>query len=183
MSKLLKEQWSRLAFGERNTSITEGRAGHSDEEFFDTIEKTPLTNEQAEAVISYDNRVQVVAAAGSGKTSVMVARSAYAIDKGFADPEKILLLAFNKNAAVELKERINERLSAAGIPSEGVQASTFHALGLNIIANSSGKKPRIAPWVENGQDIREILNIIDQLVSRCKRFKSLPDFLTSTNGS
>ena len=139
--------------------------------FFDTIEKTPLTNEQAEAVISYDNRVQVVAAAGSGKTSVMVARSAYAIDKGFADPEKILLLAFNKNAAVELKERVNERLSAAGIPSEGVQASTFHALGLNIIANSSGKKPRIAPWVENGQDIKEILNIIDQLRDENEKFR------------
>ena len=42
MSKLLKEQWSRLAFGERNTSITEG-AGHSDDEFFDTIERVLTT--------------------------------------------------------------------------------------------------------------------------------------------
>jgi DNA helicase-4 len=41
--------------------------------FFDTIEKTPLTDEQARAVVCFDNRVQVRAAAGSGKTSVMVA--------------------------------------------------------------------------------------------------------------
>lgn len=44
--------------------------------FFDSIEKTPLTDEQARAVVCFDNRVQVVAAAGSGKTSVMVARAA-----------------------------------------------------------------------------------------------------------
>jgi DNA helicase IV len=44
--------------------------------FFDTIEKTPLTDEQARAVVCFDNRVQVLAAAGSGKTSVMVARAA-----------------------------------------------------------------------------------------------------------
>jgi DNA helicase IV len=43
--------------------------------FFDTIEKTPLSEEQARAVVCFDNRVQVLAAAGSGKTSVMVARA------------------------------------------------------------------------------------------------------------
>jgi len=43
--------------------------------FFDTIEKQPLTDEQATAVVTFDNRVQVIAAAGSGKTSVMVANA------------------------------------------------------------------------------------------------------------
>ena len=37
--------------------------------FFDTIERTPLSDEQARAVVCFDNRVQVLAAAGSGKTS------------------------------------------------------------------------------------------------------------------
>ena len=41
----------------------------------DTIETQPLTEEQASAVVTFDNRVQVIAAAGSGKTSVMVARA------------------------------------------------------------------------------------------------------------
>ena len=39
--------------------------------FFAGIERQPLTDEQARAVICFDNRVQVIAAAGSGKTSVM----------------------------------------------------------------------------------------------------------------
>ena len=42
--------------------------------FLDRVESRPLTEEQARAVICFDNRVQVVAAAGSGKTSTMVAR-------------------------------------------------------------------------------------------------------------
>ena len=41
----------------------------------------------------FDNRVQVLAAAGSGKTSVMVARAAYAVSRGFVAPGRILLLA------------------------------------------------------------------------------------------
>jgi DNA helicase-4 len=47
-------------------------------------------------VVCFDNRVQVLAGAGSGKTSVMVARAAYAVDRGFVAPDRILLLAFNK---------------------------------------------------------------------------------------
>lgn len=43
----------------------------------DSIEKTTLRDEQARAVEWFDNRVQVLAAAGSGKTSVMVARAAF----------------------------------------------------------------------------------------------------------
>ena len=43
--------------------------------FLDTIETQPLTDQQAAAVVTFDNRVQVVAAAGSGKMSVMVARA------------------------------------------------------------------------------------------------------------
>src|SRR5690606_4814445 len=52
-------------------------------DFFDRIERTPLTMEQARAVACFDNRVHVIAAAGSGKTSVMVARAAYAVQRGF----------------------------------------------------------------------------------------------------
>jgi DNA helicase-4 len=74
--------------------------------FLDSIESQPLTREQATAVITMDNRVQVVAAAGSGKTSVMVARAAYAIRYDVVKPRNVLLLAFNRAAAEELQTRI-----------------------------------------------------------------------------
>ena len=51
----------------------------------------------------------------------MVARAAYAIERGFAPPDKILLLAFNKAAATELQVRIDERLTALGLNSQGLR--------------------------------------------------------------
>ncbi|KII26508.1 hypothetical protein M707_27375, partial [Arthrobacter sp. AK-YN10] len=70
-------------------------------DFFDRIERSPLTEEQARAVVCFDNRVQVIASAGSGKTSTMVTKAAYALYRGLVPAEKILLLAFNKDAADE----------------------------------------------------------------------------------
>lgn len=132
-------------------------------DFFRTIERSPLTEEQSRAVICFDNRVQVLAAAGSGKTSVMVARAAYAVHRGFVAPERILLLAFNKAAAQELQERIKERFSAAGIDAEGVRAETFHAFGLDCIGRATGRRPSLGRWLEFDGDTRKILEIADAL--------------------
>lgn len=139
--------------------------------FFDSIEKTPLTDEQARAVVCFDNRVQVLAGAGSGKTSVMVARAAYAVTRGFVSPDRILLLAFNRNAAVELQERIEERFTAAGIRSDGIRASTFHSFGLDVIGRATGRKPRLAKWIDEGEDARMVLRIVDELRDASETFR------------
>ena len=131
--------------------------------FFNQIERQPLSEEQSNAVIAFDNRVQVVAAAGSGKTSVMVARAAYAVHRGFIAPDRILLLAFNKAAADELQVRVQQRLSAAGIDSTNIRASTFHSFGLDVIGKKTGAKPRPAPWLESGRDTVVVQEIVDQL--------------------
>jgi DNA helicase IV len=83
--------------------------------FFDTVEKNPLTEEQIRACICMDESVLVVAAAGSGKTSTMVAKAGYILAEGLAQPDQILLLAFNRAAADEVGERIAERLK--GVPN------------------------------------------------------------------
>jgi len=139
-------------------------------DFFAKVEKSPLTAEQIRAVVTFDNRVRVVAAAGSGKTSVMVARAAYAVAQGFVRPERILMLAFNADAAAELQARVTERLGLLGLPSENLRASTFHAFGRSLIGSATGRKPSVAPWVENGRDLEKISEIVDQLRS------SSPDF-------
>ena len=131
--------------------------------FFDQIERQPLSLEQSRAVISFDNRVQLVAAAGSGKTSVMVARAAYAIARGFVAPERILLLAFNKEAANELKQRVQARLNSAGVDSTGIRVNTFHAFGLDAIGKGTGARPRFAPWLDSGKDSAAMSEIVDHL--------------------
>ena len=139
--------------------------------FFESIERSPLTEEQTRAVTCFDNRVQVLAAAGSGKTSVMVARAAYAVKRGFVDPDRILLLAFNKDAASELQDRVSTRFAAAGINSSGLCVSTFHSFGLDLIGRATGEKPRLASWIEHGQDIDTVMRIVDELRDASKSFR------------
>ncbi len=108
--------------------------------FFATVESSPPTEEQVRAVVCFDNRVQVVAAAGSGKTSTMVARAAYAVQYKLVAPERILMLAFNRKAAQELQERVRRQLGDRG---KLITTSTFHAFGLEVIGRASERKPRV----------------------------------------
>jgi len=131
--------------------------------FFDTVEKAPLTKEQAEAVICFDNRILLVASAGSGKTSTMVAKAGYALRQNYFRADRMLLLAFNNEAAAELRERIKTRLEPLDLPADRVVAKTFHAFGLDVIGGATGKKPSLAPWVETGRDQESILEMVDEL--------------------
>jgi DNA helicase-4 len=141
-------------------------------DFFDTVEKAPLTDEQARAVVCFDNHILLVASAGSGKTSTMVAKAGYALKKGYFEADQILLLAFNNDAAAELRERLKARLEPLGLPTENVVAKTFHAFGLDVIGASTGKRPSLAPWLENGKDLETLLEIVDELKDRSLAFRT-----------
>jgi DNA helicase-4 len=139
--------------------------------FFESVEKKPLTDEQIAACICMDDNVQIVASAGSGKTSTMVAKAGYAIHRKIAAPGQILMLAFNKDAAEELGQRVAERLKGfEGI--EKVVTRTFHAFGLDVIGAATGKKPSLAEWAEPGRDIQTISEIIDHLDRNDSEFSS-----------
>lgn len=141
--------------------------------FLDRVESRPLTEEQARAVICFDNRVQVVAAAGSGKTSTMVAKAAYAIDRGFVEPGRIVMLAFNKDAAQELQERAQRCFSRLGMGDTVVEARTFHALGLSIIAKATGRKPDIPEWaVDAALGFNKLADLVDDLKDRSTHFRT-----------
>lgn len=140
--------------------------------FFDAVERSPLTEEQRKAVICFDNRVLVVAAAGSGKTSTMVAKAGYAVQRGIVKPEEILMLAFNKSAAKELDQRVTQRLGAQGIRVEGIRGSTFHALGLGIIGQATGRKPRLARFIDQGQERATILRILQDEARKSQSLRS-----------
>lgn len=95
---------------------------------FHRVESNPLTAEQREACVVFEDRNLLIAAAGSGKTSTIVGKVGYAIAKGLYKPGEILVLAFNTKAAAELNARIGERLKDA-LNGQVVKAHTFHALG------------------------------------------------------
>ncbi|WP_186083152.1 UvrD-helicase domain-containing protein [Burkholderia gladioli] len=142
-------------------------------DLFDRVERKPLTEEQARAVICFDNRVQVVASAGSGKTSTMVAKAAYAIHRGFVAPKRIVMLAFNKQAAVELADRATQSFVRLGMDDVAVEASTFHALGLRIIGRATKEKPDIPDWAtDTAGGISKLTEIVDQLKDRSVTFRT-----------
>lgn len=143
----------------------------SQRNFFENIESKPLSSEQSKAVVIFDNRVLLVAAAGSGKTSVMIARAAYATIKKIVEPSKILMLAFNKSASEELQERVESRFKQAELDARGIRASTFHAFGLDVIGKARGVRPKLAPWVDKNREIEEIVSIVKGLKESSEEFK------------
>ena len=62
--------------------------------------------EQSEAIGTVSGNVLVTARAGSGKTATLVNRALFLIRKCQVSPDQILLLAFNKKAALEIRRRI-----------------------------------------------------------------------------
>ena len=132
---------------ERNSRFANDRIV-KDAAFFKTAEKSPLTKEQARAVLCFDNRTLLVASAGSGKTSVIVAKAAYAIHRGYFKPDEILIMAFNRKAAEELQDRIQARLKYLGHEGPLPAVSTFHAFALSVIGQATGKKPSVPSWAE-----------------------------------
>lgn len=118
-------------------------------ELFDQVEKMPLTDEQRRAVVCMDSRVLTVAAAGSGKTSTMVAKAAYAVHRNLFPKDAIVLLAFNQKAAAELGTRVKAAFERVGLDASGIATMTFHKLGSDIIGQANQRKRRVAPWIEN----------------------------------
>ena len=117
-------------------------------DFFDSVESKPLTDEQRKAAVVMEDRNLLIAAAGSGKSSTVVAKIGYAIKTGLCQPNEILAVVFNRNAREGLEARLAKRLPESG---SRVTACTFHKLGKEIIAEVEGKQPTPAPWEDSPQ--------------------------------
>ncbi|MEG2805661.1 UvrD-helicase domain-containing protein, partial [Stenotrophomonas sp.] len=139
----------------------------------DGVERQPLTAEQRRAVMCFDDHVLVVAAAGSGKTSTMVAKAVYAIERGLVAPERIVMLAFNREAATELQQRADQALQRLGMHGVHVQALTFHALGRQIIGKATGQLPEVPAWaVDATLGFHKLAELIDDLKDRSHAFRT-----------
>ncbi len=134
-------------------------------DFFQNIESSPLNDSQSLSVINGEDNVLVLAGAGSGKTSVLVARAGWLLLRGLAKPEQILLLAFGRKAAQEMNERIQLRLQ-----QEEIEAKTFHALALHIIREGSNKSPVISELETDTKKRQKLL--LDEWREQCSSKKA-----------
>ncbi|MCA8836938.1 MAG: UvrD-helicase domain-containing protein, partial [Proteobacteria bacterium] len=79
-------------------------------DFFDTIEKHPLTLQQRQAIIADQKRALIIAGAGTGKTSVIVGKIGYLLKSGLCTPDELLIIAYGERAAKELSRRIDRSI-------------------------------------------------------------------------
>lgn len=63
--------------------------------------------EQLQAIAAVSGHVQVIARAGSGKTTTLVSRTLFLLKHCRIAPTEILILAFNRKAALEIRKRLS----------------------------------------------------------------------------
>jgi superfamily I DNA/RNA helicase len=89
-----------------------------------------LNPEQAAAVQHNEGPLLILAGAGSGKTTVLVARAGRLVAEGVCRPDELTVLTFTNKSARELKHRVQHRL---GRVAKKIWAGTFHSFGLQIV--------------------------------------------------
>ncbi|MBP5443655.1 MAG: UvrD-helicase domain-containing protein [Treponema sp.] len=123
-------------FESTNTNFLQAESQKYDA-FFSNIDGKSLDTQQRTAVIDDEDRVLVLAGAGSGKTLTIAAKVKYLCEIKKVNPKDILLISFTRKSAQEMTERIQNKL---GI---NATATTFHKLGLDVITHSAGKRPDV----------------------------------------
>ncbi len=121
-----------------------------------------LNPRQLEAVHYLDGPLLVLAGAGSGKTRVITRKIAHLIGKAGVEPQHITAVTFTNKAAREMRERVGGLLKEQN--TRGLNISTFHSLGLNILRKEQkalGFKPGFSILDDQDTD-----NLMKELLRR-----------------
>ena len=94
--------------------------------------------QQMTCIVKEAHNHLIIAGAGTGKTTTVVGKIKYLLKSGKYKPEDILVLSFTNASASEMSERITKETGC------NIFASTFHKLGLSVIAKADGVKPKIS---------------------------------------
>lgn len=91
-----------------------------------------LNEEQQKAVAHNYGPMLILAGAGSGKTTTLVARTGRLIAEKIANPENICVLTFTNKAARELTRRVEKRLGTSKSVKK-LWTGTFHSFGVRTL--------------------------------------------------
>ena len=89
--------------------------------------------------------------AGTGKTSTVVGKVGYLIESGEVEATDILALAFARDAAAEMRDRVAERTGYE------VEIRTFHSLGLHITHGLSGERQHVTDTATDEQAFHALI--------------------------
>jgi DNA helicase II / ATP-dependent DNA helicase PcrA len=128
-----------------------------------------LDAQQRHAVTTTASPLAIVAAAGSGKTTVLTRRIAHRVVAGTADPRHVLALTFTRDAASELRRRLR-RLDIR----EPIETGTFHAVALRLLRDRALSNDVAAPQVVTDRH-RLMKEVLTETKIRCEIGGALAD--------
>ena len=129
-----------------------------------------LTDEQAVAIATDEEATLVLAGAGTGKTAVITGKVAHLVRNEGIAPEDILVLAFNRNAAREIRDRLPPQL-------KDTKVLTFHAFGYVVIGRD-GKKPSISKLAADEQLLQQAVDkALNDILGMSDQSEEVQDFL------
>lgn len=105
-------------------------------EFFQVLEKNydiQLNDQQKQAVLHEAGPCLLLAVPGGGKTTTLLARTAYLILTKNIDPNRILSITFSRASANDMKDRFESVYG--GSIKESVKFSTIHSFAYGIATN------------------------------------------------
>jgi len=128
-----------------------------------------LNPEQKKAVKHHQGPLLILAGAGSGKTRVLTHRIAHLIYEYGVSPYNILAVTFTNKAAGEMKERIENLISA---DSKAIWMSTFHSICVRILRREINKLGYNTNFVifDTSDQRTLIKNILKELNIDTKKF-------------
>lgn len=95
-----------------------------------------LNDEQCNVVTWCEGPMLVLAGAGSGKTRAVTHKIAWLLAEEGYLPHEILAVTFTNKAAQEMKKRV---VKLVGLPGNGVEMGTFHAVCARILRQNAEK--------------------------------------------
>ena len=126
-------------------------------EFFDSLSPSP-NSEQRNAIICDENNACVVASAGSGKTTLILSKLAYLLEKRLIqNADEVMILSFNTSISKEIKQRGERQI-------KNIEARTFHSLGFYVLSQTGEKHPTLASF-EKDRDLNSKQKVIVKLIS------------------
>jgi DNA helicase-2/ATP-dependent DNA helicase PcrA len=102
-----------------------------------------LDAEQAAAAALPDGPSLIIAPAGSGKTTTLIARLGVLLARGVA-AERIAVATFNRDAALELSTRIAARLVPDEPEAARIEVRTLHALARQVVLDAGLRRDLVA---------------------------------------
>ncbi len=125
-----------------------------------TSGKFTATPEQESAIVFPPKPLMILAGAGTGKTSTLIHRIRYQIQRKAMKPDQIVILTFTEKATTELRNRFS---AFQDIPVEALTITTFHAFCNFLVRNYSDSPDAEKMLIQENDTAFLLLKRFDEL--------------------